>query len=55
MEEAIITKLLIRRREKNPDLFGVFLYKKLAPHIRGAIPFIKANFRNFEEQVVGKT
>jgi len=35
---------------KKPRFYrGFFIYKKLAPLIRGAIPFIKANCRNIEE------
>jgi len=35
--------------EKKTRFNGFFLYIKKAPLSRGAIPFIKANCRNFEE------
>jgi len=34
---------------KTPFLTGFFYIKKKAPLFRGALPFIKANCRNFEE------
>jgi hypothetical protein len=47
MEEGIFTKLLIWRRKKNPDFFGVFLYKKLAPHIKGSHTVHQSQLQEF--------
>ena len=59
MEEGVISHIVFlkRRRRKNPVNTGFFLYEILYKKrllFRGALPFIKANCRNSEEQAAGE-